>query len=52
MVKKLFTLIKSPVVLILSLTIPVVDEDDPDGQGWCQYLHAIQIAFSGKIWQL
>ena len=34
-------LIKAPVVLILTVTIPVVDEDQEE-EGWCQLLHGLQ----------
>lgn len=43
---KFWLIIKSPVILILNMTIPVVDQDQ-DQKGWCQYLHAFQLSLSG-----
>jgi len=44
--KKLWLVVKSPVVLVLTMTIPVVNLEE-ENQGWSQYLHAFQIALSG-----
>ncbi len=46
--KKLWCLIKSPVVFALTITIPVVNEDDPEGT-WCQYLHGIQMVLASQF---
>lgn len=34
--------LKSLVILLFQLTIPVVDEDEGPQRGWCQYLHVLQ----------
>lgn len=47
-VGKCWTIIKSPVILILNLTIPVVNEEKPNN-AYCQYLHALQICLSGLL---
>ena len=45
---KTWLIVKSPVVLVLTLTIPVVNEEEPNS-GYCQKLHAMQIAVSGLM---
>lgn len=46
--KKLWQLLKAPVVLVLTITVPVVDEEQHRG-GWCQYLHAIQLLLAPQF---
>ncbi len=41
-------MLKSPVVFVLSLTIPVVEEDERDAS-WCQSLHALQFLLAGQF---
>ena len=47
--QKLWLVIKAPVVLPLTLTIPVHDIEDENNQGWCQLLHAIQLIFASQF---
>lgn len=46
--QKCWAIIKSPVIFVLTLTIPVVNEDKLKN-GYCQYLHALQISLSGLV---
>ena len=46
--KKAWILIKAPVLFALTITIPVVDEDEEE-QGWCQLLHGLQMVLGGQI---
>ena len=48
--KKAWILIKAPVLFALTITIPVVDEDEEE-QGWCQLLHGLQMVLGGQICQ-
>ena len=48
-IKKLWMIIKSPVIFIFCTTIPVVDLEDKEEQGWCQILHGIQLLLGSQF---
>lgn len=48
--QRLWMIIKAPVVVPLTLTIPVHDiEDTENNEGWCQLLHALQLIFASQF---
>jgi len=46
--RKLWNLLKAPVVFLFTVTIPIVDEDQ-ENKGWCQYLHGLQLVLLGQF---
>ena len=49
-IKKIWLIIKSPVILIFCTTIPVVDIEEEGGeQAWCQILHGIQLILGSQF---